>query len=106
MNVRRAATTGTLREHRRREPVLSDYSREGTQCGKFVGVAALITIFGLSNWQERAGYGTYPVVGGIEMTIPFVVSYEAWRKRGRTNFDHVLVPRCVEPISLYIASSD
>jgi hypothetical protein len=45
MNVRRAATTGTLREHRRREPVLSDYSREGTQCGKFVGVAALITIF-------------------------------------------------------------
>lgn len=69
---------------------------EGTQCGKFVGVAALITIFGLCNWQEQAGYGTYPVVGGIEMaragwlripssrgikmTIPFVVFYEVWRK--------------------------
>jgi hypothetical protein len=41
---------------------------EGTQCGKFVGVAALITIFGLCNWQEQAGHGTYPVLlGGIEM---------------------------------------
>jgi hypothetical protein len=64
---------------------------EGTQCGKFVGVAALITIFGLRNWPEQAGYGTYPVVGGIEITIPFVVFYEAWRKQGCTNLHHVLV---------------
>jgi hypothetical protein len=58
---------------------------------KVCGVAALKTIFGLCNWQEQTSYGTYPVVGGIEMMSPFVVSYEEWRKQGCTNLDHVLV---------------
>jgi hypothetical protein len=46
---------------------LATVGSEGTQCGKFVGLAALMTIFGLCNWQEQAGHGTYPVLGGIEM---------------------------------------
>jgi hypothetical protein len=91
MNVRRAATTGTLREHRKENLCSVIIGSEGTQCGKIVGMAGLITIFGLCNGREQAGYGTYPVAGGIEIMIPFVVSYKAWRKRGRTNLDHVLV---------------